>query len=606
MPALRSSRRSPRCSPRYMLKPIAAAVVLLGLGACGGGSSDGSTPVPPPSTVTRYGGFPVDGYLAWARIECVRNGVVIAQTTSNSIGQFQFDVGGGLTCEKLRSIGGVDVGITFTDFSDDIARPDTVMEVVVPPGTPAADLARLFITSLGTLQAKLIAGGLSASEAQARVLSSLGLPAGTNLLTTDPTASLALYKAASVVSQLAEQISEALAAADGVSTAAERAALADIVYATLAARLSTLTLADLTPAPGTLTPTSPLVALIEQITRAAQTAGIGGLAGLNPQTLALIAAPLVASATNSVNAGTSVQDIVNRVGVIEDQDRTGGIVLQLRSLLDNTADNPQAILDTIAGAIAIVDAGAPPQPISLTVGADTASASVSSAPGNYARLVDDEIRFYNPASVVVSATLPEFETGSGVTVAQNLIRIGFNLDELAGSTQLGAPIEVPMALDIRDATRTFQAFFDRVRLRLDDSNRVIATLPAGVRMSVYGKTSTAETTSPLVIALAGDALNIVRTLDSPAGEITLDFNRMFDAIAAAAGDGSALDRLATDRVSSGVYQVVVAFGGLRIARSVSATDSAPRLATPYGITMPVTGGPVTSGYGFRGQVNVTP
>jgi len=594
-------------SPRFTLKPVAAAFVLAALAACGGSSSDsGTTPVPPPSSVTRYGGFPVDGHLAWARIECVRNGVVIAATTSNSIGQFQFDVGGGLTCEKLRAIGGVDVGITFTDFSDDIARPDTVMEVVVPPGTPAADLARLFISPLSTLQAKLIAGGLSASDAQALVLSSLGLPAGTSLLTTDPTSSLALYKASSVVSQLVEQISEALAAADGVSTAAERAALADIVYATLAARLSTLTLADLTPAPGSLTPTSPLVLLIEQVTRAAQTAGIGGLAGLNPQTIALIAAPLVASATSSVNAGTSQQVIVNRVGVIEDQDRSGGIVLQLRTLLDNAAGDPQAILDTIAAALAIVDAGGPPQAISLTVGTDTASATVSSAPGNYARLAGDEIRFYNPASVVVNATLPEFETTAGVTVAQSLIRIGFNLNELAGSTQLGEPIEVPLALDVRDPTRTFQAFFDRVRLRLDDSNRVIATLPAGTRMSVYGKTSTAETTSPLVIVLAGDALNIVRTLVSPAGEITLDFNRMFDTIAAAAGEGSALDRLATDRVSSGVYQVVVAFGGLRIARSVSATDSAPRLATAYGITMPVAGGPVTSGYGFRGRVNVTP
>lgn len=591
--------RTPLLQPR----PIALAVIAMALSACGGGGTDATTAVVPgvvaavqPQSIA---GTVVDGYIAGATINCRKAGILVATTASDSAGRYSFNLASGQSCDTIESVGGVDVGLTPNDTSDDVPGPQGVLRTPVPTGSTS--VANLIASPLSTLVAALVDAGSTPAAAQAQVRTSLGLPASADLLGTDPASDASLFKANAVVAQLVEQTADALAAVGGITSAVGRQALAKAASDALAARLSSMNMAALVQVPGALTPSSPLVGLIEQAaSNAKANASVAAaLQTLNPSTFAALATPLVASATGKVNGATSVADVVARAKTIDDQDRTAAVLGPLSGLVDNTATNAQAVLQDIAAALAAADAGGTNQPIALTIGGESASATASGGLSNYALLVDNQIRLICPSSSS-TVTLADFESAGGVTIPTEVSCISFALAKSSLNTQLSSTaIEAPLAVEVSDATRTFQAIIDRVSLTVDVTGNVVATLPAGAKLWVYGKTATTETTSPLLVTLANTGLEIV---SSATGTISFSFDRLFEVIGSAAAPGSALDILAANRVTNGTYDVTIAIGTLRVARNAVPT---PALAALRAVTLRA-GGQSVTGHSFKGKVTVTP
>jgi len=589
------------------LHPFALAAVTFALAACGGGGG-GSDPLPPPGpgpdpvTAKSITGKVVDGYIAGATVSCRSAGALVAQTTSDATGGYSFNLPAGKSCDTIESLGGIDIGLSPGDPSDDVPAPAGVIRTLVPTGS--ATIATLVVSPLTTLVQALVAGGATPEAAQAQVKTSLGLPAALDLLGTDPAGDAALYKANAVVAQAIGRITDALAAAGGVDDGLGLQALADAAFDAVAAKLSTLTMAGLAQAPDALTPDSPLFGVVSQAAANAKANPevATELQNLNPTTFAALAAPLVASATGDVSAATGINDVIARAREIDDQDRAAGVLGALKGLTDNTAADPQAVLDQMAAALAAAGAGSD-QPLSVTIGAETAGATVPGGLSNYARLVNDQLTLHGPSSST-TVTLSEFESPAGVNVPQQLVRVSFALEKSAVNSQLSStPMEAPLAMEVTGSGgHAFQAIIDRVALTVDGSNRVVASLPSGAKLWVYGKTGTTETTSPLVITLAGTGLQIVTTTS---GTISYSLNGLFDTIDSAAAPGSALDVLAQNRVSNGTYDVTMALGALRVARSTSASDTTPVLAALRAVTLRA-GTQSVTGHSFKGTATVTP
>ncbi|KAA0211581.1 MAG: hypothetical protein DWB43_14020 [Lautropia sp.] len=589
--------------PATTARLVALAVATLALAGCGGGGGGGGTPAPVlPQSIS---GIVVDGYIAGSTVTCLEAGATVATTTTNASGAFAFSLASGQTCDTVEAAGGIDTGLTPSDPSDDVAAPHGTMRAPVPTGS--ASVTGLVVSPLSTLVQSLVASGASLDDAQTKVKTALGLPASFDLLKNDPASDAVLFKATSVIGQLIERTVDALAGAGGIGSPAGLAALAGSVTKALAAQLSTLTMAGLTQAPGALTPTSPLFKLLEQAAANAKAdpAVAAALQTLNPTTFAALASPIVASATASMSAATSPSDVVDRANAIYDRDRAATILAMLKGLVDNATSDAQGLLGQVAAALAAADSGGADHPFSITIGSETASAVAAAGVSNYAQLASDEVTLYGQPGQATHK-LADFEAGSSVTVAKELTRIAFTLQKSPVNVQLpaGGKLETSLAMQVTDATRTFQMIVDNVELSNDATNpgKVAARLLTGARLWVYGKTATSETTSPVVVALSGGGLQIVST---SAGAISFNFDRLFDAIAPSVAPGSALHTLATNRVSSGTYDVTMAIGALRVARATSPTDSTPVLADLHAVTLRA-GGQSVTGHGFKGKVQVVP
>lgn len=580
------------------LRPLLSIGFVLALAACGGGGGGGA-----PQAIS---GVVVDGYIAGATVSCLRNGATIASTLSNARGEYAFELASQQRCDTVQSVGGIDIGLTPDDPTDDRPAPAGAFRTPVPVGNAA--VSHLVISPLTTLVHALVAQGAAPAEAQQQVRVSLGLTPGVDLLTTDPVDDVALYRANAVVAQFVEQVTRALAAAAEIHDDDGTAALAQAAMGALAAGLSTLHgIESLAPPPAGLDTRSPLFAIVEQ---AASNAAAGATTGtalgnLNTTTFAAIAAPLVASATSSVNDADSVAAVVASVQVIDDRDRAATVLDSMREVVaqPHAGGDGQLnqTLQTVYSALNQADEEGVEQAITLTVGTATATAPVPVGLSNYVRLADDAIHLGDASSPPVA--LADFERTEGVSLARQLATVGFVLQRSARNTQLAknGTLEVPLAMQVTDDTRTFQAIIDRVRLAADDTGKVSALIPDGARLRVYGQTRTAETLSPLEIELAGRGLDIVSTTD---GTIWFSFDRLFDTIGSKTHSDDILGRLAAERVSDGRYNVTMVIGTLRVARSAAVDDATPVLARAQTVTLR-TGGASVSGYGFRGFVRVT-
>jgi len=584
-----------------LLAVVLASMTLAACGGGGGGGGDagGGGTITPKSISGRV----VDGYMVGATVQCMQGSTAIATTLSGANGGYAFDLPAGQSCDSIESRGGLDVGVTPTNPADDIPRPNLVLRAPVPAG--AASVSNLFVTPASTLVQALVAGGRSVTEAQDLVRTRLGVSSTADLLAADPAADLALYRINAALAQILEQVSAAIAAAGGIVDDAGFAAVSNATIQALAASLSAgTTLEQLTAAPDALVPTSPLVALIEQATSNAKAnASVATqLATVQPHTLALVSAPLVALAAQQVLGAASLQDVVDAAGDIAERGGAAPVVGSLVDVLDEVAGagQAQAILDAMAAAAQSAAAGTTGS-ASITVGAASIVVEVPGGASNFLRLAGDTVSLYSPIGSPVDATLAEFGSASGVSVPQNLSKVGFTLAASADSTQLAAAREVPLAIDIRDGTgtRVVQAIVDRVLVSQDAGGVAQATVPAGATVTVYGKTASAETVSPLVITLSDTA----KPISTAAGEITVDIDRLFSIIGGVAATGSPLARLAADRVSGGTFVVTLVVGELRIAQATSGTNPTPTLGVPYTVQLQ-SGGQAVAGYGVRGRVVV--
>ena len=182
---------------KLRLTPAAAATLLLV--ACGGGSNSNQASVFNPTA-----GVAVDGYLSFAKIVCDTNENGVADVGETAVytlanGKFVFPEG---CANSIIASGGknADTGLLFS-------------------GLLRAPAGSTVVSPLTTL--------MSAGMSQAQLNTALGLPAGTNLLATDPAAMSGsalvnpqLLKKTLAVQQLLQKVTESLAGLAGASGSA--------------------------------------------------------------------------------------------------------------------------------------------------------------------------------------------------------------------------------------------------------------------------------------------------------------------------------------------------------------------------------------------------
>ena len=616
----KSAEVSSRRNGGFVLRPFVLAVMTAALVACGGGGGsggggggnggggngggdngggnggDGNGGGGGPVVVQSISGTVVDGYIAGAKVSCLSDGTVLAVTISDSAGDYEFELDEGEACDTIESEGGIDIGAAG-DPNDDRPAPTGVLR---SPVTSDESVSGRFVSPLTTLVQRQVAAGATLEDAQANVRNALGLTASVDLLAADPLADVELYRRTAVVAQLVDQISAGLAAVGGISDAAGRAALADAVYDTVVSQLGSLSMASLAPALNDLTPASPLFGLVQEAATKAKASDTVGAAlqDVNATTFAAIATPLVASATSAMNQAADADEGAAFGGFINEQARSATALATLSDAVSLEADDPQAILDEVRAAFAEAENTQHDAVISIVIDGQTVTGTMPGVLSNYALWRNDELVLQGESG---SNSVSLIDFAGGVTVSKQLSAVSFGLDASPGNAQLSdTPIEVPVAFEVKDATRTFQAIIDRVELAADDSDRVHASLPEGAKLYVYGKTASAETTEPVVVTLAGDGLQIVSTDND--GVITYDLDRLFDTISPAAVGGP-LETLVQNRVDSGTYDVTMVVGTLRLA--YGSTMDGAILATSKNVTLGA-GSQAVTGYGMTGSIDVTP
>lgn len=279
---------------------IGVLTTALLVSACGGG---GATP---PGTVSGSSGFAIDDYLSGATVLCDSNNNVVADAgettkTTDSSGFFKFDIACGA---PMVVTGGtnVDTGLPFT-------------------GTLRAPQGSTVITPLTTL----VAAGMSIAQ----VNTAMGLPAGTDLLNTDPARRLAgalvngdLMKKTLAVQQLVQKTTELLAALAGSGGDAARPAIYSEVAAAVAATLQGASALN----SGTTLDQTVIVNLVKA---AAQRVGASavlsaqvksGVLGVNADSLALVVAGgLKIQAEAILNASDADVTTVTRTAQMDPQ-----------------------------------------------------------------------------------------------------------------------------------------------------------------------------------------------------------------------------------------------------------------------------------------------
>ena len=251
---------------------LAACAIAALVSACGGGDATA-----PGSGTSASSGFAIDGYLSGATVLCDSNGNGMADSgertvITDSSGFFRFSPS---CASALVATGGtsIDTGLAFT-------------------GTLKAPSGATVITPLTTL----IANGGS----QSAINSALGLPADTNLLTTDPARTQVgsitlvntdLMKKTLVIQQFAQKITEVIA---GLATSGGDAARAAIYSEVMAALAQALAANPALISGSTISETSAqalIKAAVQRVAASTLPAAVkAGVAALNPDSLAQVMA----------------------------------------------------------------------------------------------------------------------------------------------------------------------------------------------------------------------------------------------------------------------------------------------------------------------------
>lgn len=143
------------------MRAAGAMTLVLTLAACGGGGSGGGS--------GGAFGFAINGPISGATIEYFDGTNWIAVATTDGDGRYDAS-GIPTTAQMVRSVGGINV---------DTGMPYTAT-LMAPAGST-------YITPLTTLVQHMIDDGVSAADANAAVVSIMGLSAGTNLGAVNPT-----------------------------------------------------------------------------------------------------------------------------------------------------------------------------------------------------------------------------------------------------------------------------------------------------------------------------------------------------------------------------------------------------------------------------------
>ncbi|MGB8516589.1 MAG: hypothetical protein WCD45_01745, partial [Gallionella sp.] len=323
-----------------------ALVAALGLtlAACGGSSTGSGTA----ALTGVVSGKAVDGYLSGAIVTLDKNDsgtcgdtvnlVADISQTTDAAGNFAFKQSDGnhLICAS----GGTDI-TTGKPFVGQIQAPPgstqiTPLTNLIVQQFQAANPGVPMVSSTGVINAGV-------ATAQTTVQTNLGIAAGTNVLTTDPTTNTALSATTTAVQQLVQQITTALASAAGVApTATQQAAL----YASVAKQVTTLVAA----APVNLTSISAATTLAASAVTAS-VASVGTALGITQPTingtnLANIVSASVGQTVQGIAAATSASAVALA--------STNAVTTGTTSLATLVSNNASSVASTTTGLTNII------------------------------------------------------------------------------------------------------------------------------------------------------------------------------------------------------------------------------------------------------------
>lgn len=461
----------------FRLIPAAAAVCLLA--SCGGGGGGSEPPIPPVATR----GVAVDGYLVGSTVLCDSNGNGVADAGELSVGT---DAQGGFSFATGCAAGLVVLG----GASADTGLPFTGRLLTPAGATVASPLTTLVV----------------AGASQAQLLTALGLPAGTDLLNTDPAlrtgdalVNAELLKKTLAVQQLAQKLAELFVGLGGGNATASLQAVYGEVIAAFAARLasgvvlSTGVSIDETAVAG-------LVRAAAERVRASANVGAAipaALALLNAEALGVVLAGGLAAQAEALLQASDA-NLTDVTTAQQEDTRTTEFVLEKRAQLAGPPSEATAALGT---QLTDIIAGVEPPP----------------APTNYLALAGDAISLVNGA-VSQAFTMAQFQS-AGISLAWPVApkaTLSVSLNEV-GSYTVPADMKLSAAVSIVDTAvggkGELKAYIDNVTLE-KTANGLKISVPATANALVYGVSADG---SKAVIDFANSVAGVTNTLSTAAG-----------------------------------------------------------------------------------------
>ncbi len=464
------------------LTPAAAAVLLLA--SCGGGSAG----APPGSLVevaaTPLVGVAVDAYLSGATVLCDSNGNGVkdadeVSVLTNSRGVFTFTAG---CVGPLVGSGGtnVDTGVVFT-------------------GVFKAPAGATVLSPLSTL----IHGGAS----PAQLVTALGLPAGTDLLNTDPTGNSESFKKTLAVQQLLQKTTEMLA---GLGLVIPDGATLQGVYNEVAVAFSVLL------------------------------KGGGVLVGVGNTLDQSLVAKLVKAAADRVAVAPAVNSTVKAaVAALNStslsQVTSGALTVQAEAILKATDADLTSVTSskqrdtTIPGFVAgkaeelkgasVAGLAALGTALTDLVAGITPAPAPAPLPTDYLALSTDSIGLVNGV-ISNNFTMTQFQSDAGISVAWPLastMTLKVTLTDV-GAYSIPAGQKLSAAVSITETTASgkgeVQAYIDNVDVSKTSAGLVV-TVPTGANAIVYGVSGDGR--KKAVIDFANSVAGIHNTLGSALG-----------------------------------------------------------------------------------------
>lgn len=588
------------------LLPLAAATLLLT--ACGGSSS----------TSPATSGIAVDGYLVGATVSCNIDGTGFP-SAANTNADAVTDINGRYTFSQGCAKGVIVIG----GLNKDTGKPFR--------GILRAPAGATVVSPLSTLIVANMAAGMTATLAQDTINLSLGLPANTDLLNTDPAAPLSgttfvnpsLLKRNLLVQQLIQTATQNIAALVPSSTSDTKT-----IYSQVAAALANQTANNLTPlvSANAVNPVvvTPFISTAVSNVIASPTTPTEIAAALTPTGAASTLANVTGAAVTSLAqtflaaADTSAALLVVTANTQSDTRIATFIATQqptplttLTAAAVNAAVNipsPTAPIDPVLVVTTTTTTTAAPTttttaaPTTTTTAVSTTSTTTTTtstttttlSPNNYLALAGDAISFDN-GSAATSFTFTQFQTGAGIPVVwplANTAAIKFSLAD-GGAFSVAAGETFSAALSVTDTASTAQvsAYVDGVSISKNGST-ITVSVPSTATGRVYFKsTDGKEALCTWITCGSGSATTTLSTATGTTSSLVL--GQIIN---------NAINHLNSATAMSGKYVVTMVVSGLRMRHA----DGLSALTT-YTVSVPNSTSTPTliTGSGLQGYITVT-